>query len=171
MQACLDMLAWHMLPEALAFVEAQQARFPLDYRFAALRALIHREQGESASAITALLSMGSFQRVLPGHLQTRQWQVMYSRQSAREVDLQHVQTALAQAMTYQEMLARRLREADTTYERVLTHLLSESHAWAMAQLVDIADGFSETERTSLTAKASTAGFALANVIDLGRLSS
>lgn len=41
----------------------------------------------------------------------------------------------------------------------------------MAQLVDIADGFSETERTSLTAKASTAGFALANVIDLGRLSS
>lgn len=109
MQACLDMLAWHMLPEALAFVEAQQARFPLDYRFAALRALIHREQGESASAITALLSMGSFQRVLPGHLQTRQWQVMYSRQSAREVDLQHVQTALAQAMTYQEMLARRLR--------------------------------------------------------------
>lgn len=175
----LDMLAWHLFPEAQAFLETQQARFLDDARFSVLLAILHSQRAPGGrEEIATLLDLGRFLKEPPPpkNLVYRSLiqdaDLINMQQGNLENGMQEIQNMAVRCLHLESdnLLGARLNSQHRALDMILPETARLARAWGTARLIAVALDLPQSERATLAARAAAAGLPHAGLIELGSLS-
>lgn len=175
----LDMVSWRLFPEAEAFLQTQQSRFPDDARFTVLRALsLFKKDPGSREELALLLELGRFFKESPPsqnllHRSMRQdLDGMNLQQNRPEPEVREIIEVAGRILNQSSdiLLGSRINSTHQTLETILPQTNRKVRAWATARLMVMALELSAAERGALAAQAAAAGLPHAGLIELSSLS-
>lgn len=180
-EAALDLMAWQMLPEAKAFIQAQRARFPDNYRFQHLLALVDRESGDIQSAIATLLALGSlsekpdtaeFMKQSDFDIRSLWWRKDETQvRPPPPVMTREVTGELGTLAGVPQWLAGKFGRGDDHHPHhiPLPKNRREARIWATAHLLYLSQSFSQQDKETLAIQAAGAGLPVPALIHLGQI--